>query len=69
MDKFDVMDVNQKQRDRIAELEEENHAWAEKWMVERDENYRLRRRIAEFLDTDPYYNCTTMALRRLEGEE
>ena len=55
---------------RIAELKEENHAWAEKWMVERDANYRLRAAIKESLGAELTQQQADVILRAaLEGRE
>jgi hypothetical protein len=43
MDLFDVMDVNEKQRERIAELEQANETWRADFAKLQAENERLRK--------------------------
>lgn len=43
--------------ERIAELEAENDAWADKWMQERKENERQRKALQKILDGSPPGDC------------
>ena len=51
---------------RIAELEVQELGLIHSLRELLADNKRLKEAITEFLDTDPYYECTEKALRKLE---
>jgi hypothetical protein len=51
---------------RIAELEAKELGYIQSLRTLAAEIERMREAITEFLDTDPYYECTEKALRKLE---